>query len=280
MVTEKDMLKKIISGGQTGADQAALDVAINMGIPHGGWIPKGRLTENGPLEDKYLLQEMDTANYHHRTEQNVVDSDGTLIISHGALTGGSEYTRQMATQHNRPLLHIDLNRTIAFQAAQKIRSWIEENNIEVLNVAGPRASKDPKIYQATVDVLEAAFHLNIISMSIPDRFVSPDKPMDRATDGNFPLTVDQAVDKLLSRLSLREKTMIANIPEDNLLNLYHSLEDPIQNEFKLWLGNDALMESCRAISGQQVIDGLNAALIILNTLWKSLQKTNVLRIVK
>ena len=90
------MIKKIISGGQTGADRAALDVAIKFIIPHGGWIPKGRITEEGPLPDKYKLQEMSTSSYPVRTEQNVIDSDGTLIISHGELTGGSAYTRKMA----------------------------------------------------------------------------------------------------------------------------------------------------------------------------------------
>ena len=77
------MIKMIISGGQTGADRAALDVAIEHNFPHGGWIPKGRLTEDGPLPEKYLLKEMPTDSYPRRTEQNVIDSDGTLIISRG-----------------------------------------------------------------------------------------------------------------------------------------------------------------------------------------------------
>jgi len=151
------MVNKIISGGQTGADRAALDVAIKLGISHGGWIPKGRLTENGILDDKYHLKEMETANYNKRTEQNVIDSDGTLIISHGKLTGGSDYTRDMVLRHGRPWLHIDLNKTESFQAAKQIGSWLAEHEIEVLNVAGPRARKDSAIYQATVHILETAF---------------------------------------------------------------------------------------------------------------------------
>jgi len=151
------MVNKIISGGQTGADRAALDVAIKLGISHGGWIPKGRLTENGMLDDKYHLKEMETANYNKRTEQNVIDSAGTLIISHGKLTGGSDHTRDMVLRHGRPWLHIDLNKTESFQAAKQIRSWLAEHEIEVLNVAGSRASKDSAIYQATVDILETAF---------------------------------------------------------------------------------------------------------------------------
>jgi len=86
------MLQKIISGGQTGADRAALDFAIGFDIPHGGWIPKGRKTEDGVLPDKYKLKEMPTASYPKRTEKNVLDSDGTLILSHGKLTGGSALT--------------------------------------------------------------------------------------------------------------------------------------------------------------------------------------------
>lgn len=97
--------KKIVSGGQTGADRAALDVAIKLNIPHGGWIPNGRLAEDGPLPDKYQLQEMPTDSYPARTEQNVIDSDGTLIIARGKLTGGSDYTREMELKHKKQLLY-------------------------------------------------------------------------------------------------------------------------------------------------------------------------------
>ena len=154
------MIKKIISGGQTGADQAALDAAIKLGIPHGGWIPKGRLTENGPLLDKYQLEEMPTDSYADRTEQNVIDSDGTLIVSHDKLTGGSAYTSELALEHERPWLHIDLNKTGVFDAALKLSGWVLKNNIEILNVAGPRASKDPRIYRAVLNIIESAYYLS------------------------------------------------------------------------------------------------------------------------
>lgn len=95
------MVKKIISGGQTGADRAALDVAINLRIPHGGWIPKGRKTENGILSDKYQLKEMSSSSYQERTEKNVLDSDGTLIISRRKLTGGSALTKKLAVKHGK-----------------------------------------------------------------------------------------------------------------------------------------------------------------------------------
>ena len=95
------MITRIISGGQTGADRAALDVAIKLSIPHGGWIPKGRKTEDGTLPEQYQLQEMTTASYPKRTEQNVIDSDGTLIIARGKLTGGTDLTRQMTLKHKK-----------------------------------------------------------------------------------------------------------------------------------------------------------------------------------
>lgn len=148
------MIKKIVSGGQTGADQAALDLAIKLGFPHGGWIPKGRITENGPLPERYHLQEMADDSYSSRTRQNVIDSDGTLIISHGELTGGSDYTQHMAIEHHRACLHIDLNTTNVSAGSKKIRGWLDKNKIKVLNVAGPRASKDPLIYDSVSSILE------------------------------------------------------------------------------------------------------------------------------
>ena len=148
------MLKKIISGGQTGVDRAALDAAIRMGIPHGGWIPKGRLTEEGPLPETYRLDEMETDSYPDRTEKNVVVSDGTLIISRSPLTGGTEYTRKMILKHGKQMLHIDpALHANPLDAASLVSSWIEMHNIEVLNVAGPRAGKDPGIYMEALGII-------------------------------------------------------------------------------------------------------------------------------
>ena len=147
------MIEKIVSGGQTGADRAGLDTAIELDIPHGGCIPKGRKTEDGGLPEKYRLKEMPTGSYEARTEQNVIDSDGTLIVSHGKLNGGSAMTRRLAKKHKRPWMHVDLDKTNLFKAAMDVSSWVMENHIKVLNVAGPRGSKDPGIYEATRKLL-------------------------------------------------------------------------------------------------------------------------------
>lgn len=148
------MITKIISGGQTGADRAALDFAIKNDIPHGGWIPKGRKTEDGILQDKYQLQEMPTASYPKRTEKNILDSDGTIIFSRGKLTGGSALTRKLSKQHGRPWLHIDLDGVDYEIAADVIDGWIDRHDIQVLNVAGPRATKDPGIHDIVVGILD------------------------------------------------------------------------------------------------------------------------------
>lgn len=149
-------LKMIVSGGQTGADQGALDAAIALGVPHGGWLPRGRLTEAGPLPDRYELKEMPTASYPKRTERNIIDSDATLILTYGRLSGGSALTQKLARSHSRPCLHIDLSKLSVLEAAACVREWLISNGITVLNVAGSRASKAPGIHQATIEILTLA----------------------------------------------------------------------------------------------------------------------------
>jgi hypothetical protein len=146
---------KIISGGQTGADRAGLDWAIKNGIPHGGWCPKGRRAEDGPINAKYQLKETPSSDYPQRTEWNVRDSDGTVIFSVGKrLSGNSFETLEFAIKHRKPYLH--LSAVFKDNAAQKLKKWMEENNIRVLNVAGPRASKEPKVAEFVITILDAA----------------------------------------------------------------------------------------------------------------------------
>lgn len=147
-------VSKIISGAQTGVDRAALDAALELGIPHGGWVPKGRNAEDGIIPEKYKMMEMPTEHYAGRTERNILDSDGTLIISRGVLSEGSDLTRYLAIKHARPWLHTDLHRISPTEAAMTIRVWLKSQGISVLNVAGPRASKDPGIYRLTKDILK------------------------------------------------------------------------------------------------------------------------------
>jgi Circularly permutated YpsA SLOG family/Domain of unknown function (DUF6794) len=270
------MIRKIVSGGQTGADQAALDVAIKLGIPHGGWLPAGRRTEAGPLAHTYNLREMATAGYAERTEQNVLDSDGTLILSHGELSDGSEYTRTMAIRHQRPWLHIDLERTPAFAALQQIVAWIREHAIEVLNVAGPRASQDPRIYHETAKIMESVCYYETILS---------DPPSTQAGDAPRPLpeppqTVEEAVARLLEQVPLKDRTLIANMTVSELAAVKLSLNRYIQKHFGLWIGNPALMASCRFAGKTDQIDEDQAVDVIIRAFWEKLRRTHALRRIK
>ena len=143
----------IISGGQTGADQAALDAAITLGIPHGGWLPKGRKTEAGPLPLRYQLRELGSSRYRERTEKNILSACGTLIFSFGPLVGGSALTEALAIRHGRPFLHIDFELIEKKQAVVVVEQWVCSMELKVINVAGPRASSEPRIYQAVYSLL-------------------------------------------------------------------------------------------------------------------------------
>lgn len=133
-------LRKIISGGQTGVDRAALDVALELGIPCGGWCPKGRLAEDGVIDARYPLQETPSEEYAQRTEWNVRDADGTLILSWGIPTGGTAFTISCAKKLQKPCLVFDLQKKVN---RQRFNDWLNDNNICVLNIAGPRESHQP-----------------------------------------------------------------------------------------------------------------------------------------
>lgn len=148
---------KIISGGQTGADRAALDAAIELGLSHGGWVPAGRWAEDGPLPQCYNLQETGSREPAARTELNVCDADATLIFSHGALSGGSALTLSLARRYGKPVLHLDLLLQSEAAAVAEITAWCNEIRPDTLNVAGPRASNDPLIYDAVARVMRAVF---------------------------------------------------------------------------------------------------------------------------
>ncbi|MCX8107727.1 MAG: putative molybdenum carrier protein [Verrucomicrobiae bacterium] len=146
---------KIISGGQTGADVAALDWAIEHCIPHGGWCPKGRKCEIGTIPGKYLLNETDTEDYAERTERNVVDSDGTVILTvRNVLEGGSRQTLEFAIKHNKPVLHLH---AAVPHPGKTLAAFIRKHQIRILNVAGPRESNEPTVGAFVRQTLDEAY---------------------------------------------------------------------------------------------------------------------------
>ena len=144
-------LRKVISGGQTGVDRAALDAARAHDVAVGGWCPQGRRAEDGPIAPHYPLRETPTDDYAQRTAWNVRDSDGTLIIAPSPLEGGTAFTRQEAEARGTPVLHVRPTDPVP---VPMIHAWGTEHDVRVLNVAGPRASEVDGIYRRARTLLE------------------------------------------------------------------------------------------------------------------------------
>lgn len=136
---------RVISGGQTGVDRAALDAALDLGIPVGGFCPKGRLAEDGVIPAHYPLAELATESYPARTSKNIEHSDGTLLLFLGIIgygSRGSQLAVRLCRERSKPLCKMDLGRQ---PCAETVRRWIEIYSVSVLNVAGNRESGAPGI---------------------------------------------------------------------------------------------------------------------------------------
>ncbi len=171
---ESVTIRKIVSGGQTGADRGGLEAAMALGIPHGGWCPRGRLAEDGHIPDRYRLQENNSAKYIVRTRQNVADSDATLVFTEGSPVGGSRSTMELAQGRSRPCLHMDLKTGDNDTLARVLADWLLEIQDSlppalpgfpfqsqglILNVAGSRESQSPGIQARVRRILIAALTL-------------------------------------------------------------------------------------------------------------------------
>jgi len=223
---------------------------------------------------------MPVAGFKERIEQNIIDSDGTVIISHGNLTGGSDYGQEMAKKHNRPCLHIDLNEMPLSVAPSEINTWIIENNIEVLNVTGSRTSEDPKIYKDTMNIIEGAILLGLIGAKTGEDLTDYDKNDYLKKLPIPPKTIGEAVERLLYNFDLEDKIKITNMKLNDLMNLSANEHAYFKNVFDLLSANKELLASCRSISKKHVYNEKDAVFVILEALWKKLRQTHKLRVVK
>jgi putative molybdenum carrier protein len=156
---------KIISGGQTGVDRAALDVALRHGIKCGGWCPAGRLDEFGKIPDHYPVQELQRGGFTERTLQNVKDSDGTVVIYPVELRGGTKQTIRFCIELKRTYQLIDASKISAERASELIADFVCDNRIGILNVAGPRQSEWPEGYEYASRALSAFLKLSLVTQS-------------------------------------------------------------------------------------------------------------------
>ena len=148
-------LKKVVSGGQTGVDRGALMAALSLNFDCGGWCPPGRLAEGGVIPPEFPMTEMATGHYAERTLRNVLDSDATVVLYFGTMEGGTKQTQRLCAKHAKPHLPIDAACTGDDAATEAIRVFVLSHSVQVLNVAGPRQSKEPRAFDYAYDVIWA-----------------------------------------------------------------------------------------------------------------------------
>jgi len=274
------VLKKIISGGQTSADLAVLDAAIKLGVPHDGWIPKGRTTETGTLPETYHLREMATDNYLECIKQNVKESKGTLIIFYEKLRGDLYQAERETLKLKHQLLGIDLKQKNAFQAASLVNDWVQLRKIDVLYVLGASTVENASIGNHTRLMIEKALLLDMMNLPAEHSISDYSKIDDLVTLPVLPKTIHEAVGRLISELTLKDKVLIANMTHDELIDLNSNLGAYIRNAFRLWSGNLELMESCKFAVKAKTINADGVSFAIIDNLWEKLRKTHKLKVIK
>lgn len=274
------MLKKIISGGLTVSDQAALDAAISLGIPHGGYIPWGRMTEIGTLSSKYKLQEMKTDNHFECIERNVKESTGTLIISVAELNDDSKYARKITIKNSHQVFVVDLELIPSFEATTLVYDWIQKYNIDVLFIIGPFTYEYLNIDRHMTIIIEGALLLDLMDAPQGSKATDYYKDMYLQKLPDLPKTVDEAVDQIMSDMTLDERVRMANFDKEELRVINYSLSIFIRNQLFMKDINKELFESCLTVSGNKNLNEGTAALVIIERLWEKLRKTYKLRVVK
>jgi hypothetical protein len=223
---------------------------------------------------------MATDDYIECIKQNVKESKGTLIIFYDKLTGDLYQAERETLKHRHQLLGIDLNQTVAFQAASLVNDWIQLRQIDVLYVIGPSETVNPHIGNHTLLLMERTLILDL--MNVP-----PGRAITDYSKKNYleklpvlPKTIHEAVDRLILELALKDKVIIANMTCGELVNLNSNLGAYIRNAFRLWTGNRELMDSCRFVSKDKNLNADGASFAIINALWEKLRKTHKLKVVK
>jgi CheY-like chemotaxis protein len=273
-------MRKIISSGQTGVEMAALDVAAHLGISLGGTAPRGLRNDNGPIPVTYGLEEAPVLGFKHAMEQNVIHADGTLLVTKGDKCAASRFAVETSLKLQRQLLHIDLSQHSGFEAASLISSWLKMQSIQVIFVTGSTEAQDKTIYSQVKKILETAFYLEFVKTGLHPTLARPLTKTSEDPDERYPTSVEEAVTRLKSALPLKDRTLMANMQADELDRLRSGLGEFIKQNFGLYAGNEALLESCadRGTLLRPIPE--EACAVILRALWEDLHATHRLRIIK
>jgi len=268
------MITKILSGGYNDVERGALDFAAAGGIACGGWTPIGWLEKIGRAETARFLQEVPHSGSPNYAERNILDADGTLLITQGPPRGGAELAANFAARYRRPLIHIDLAGISRFQAARNVEEWMAQNAIEVLNITGGGRHPTVDLRQVTVDVLQTIVRIAQVKAATARAGGSP---VHRRV---VPGTIDEAVTTLASLLPLEERIRIGRMPSRQLPELYAHLGPYISESLGWWHNNDALIHSCRSAGAGAGTQKLTPDEILIRHLWEQLNKRHGLRRVK
>ncbi len=274
------MIEKIISGGRSGAELAALDAAIKLGMACGGWIPKESSHPGGINADRYNLTEMATSNPTEALKKNIRVSDGTLMLSHGTLSSNVKNTKKTLQRYSTPLLHLDLKSTNAFNAASLINDWLIDNDLNILHVTGPTEKEDHKIYSATLDILQAVYFLNLTETSMNHSMGAQELLAQSLKTVVQPKTVQAAVDIIINEMQLKDRTLMANLRKEELAPLQLTLGLYIKKKLDVWSQDASLYHSCVAAAEKENLDQSNLPMVLIRMMWNKLKDTHRLRVVK
>lgn len=251
------MIQKILSNGENGAAKAALDIAIKLKIPHGGWTLRKK--------PGYLLQEAKASRQQNLAELNIQDAKGVVYFSIDAASKSAQSLAELARHMERSFLHICLAETIPLRAARELGQWVQKEEITLLYIDGTCDHRAHKLYGQVRDILETAFFIGAIPAKMPDPFQMADlnavSPLPFA-----PKTVEDAVDRLLTDIYTKDRKRISLIAKEDIATEEPALKHRIMVEFGLASGNEELMDACQAMSENVLADADEASQIILTEL--------------
>ncbi|MCB2146219.1 MAG: putative molybdenum carrier protein [Deltaproteobacteria bacterium] len=271
------MIEKIISSGKPGAAAAALEIAIKLGLSHGGWC-----RDDEPILDKYHLERLPRAPDQSVTEKAVDASQGSLYFTAGETVSlRLETTKKAAWRLNKPLLIQDLSIESGFFASRRIAMWLTENRIRVLHVDGDDEGRTiSSVADSVSKILEATFFLSTMEtgitaplQSVVDRERLPQRE-------NPPETMEMAVTHLERSLSLKDRATIANMTSDELVSLHFTLGSYINSHFDLFTTNTNLLTDCQRRSGKWGLAPKDVAAVVIRALWERLRATCRIRVIK
>jgi len=269
------MIRKIVSNGRIGVARGALDAALALDIPHGGWGLPATVRVDEPLPEKYNLREMKTKSNTRCIERNVLETDGTLILTFAdEMPEEALAARKSADKHHLPWILINLEKTGTFQAAQDIHEWLKEKEIHVIHVVGAtEGTMKKRADKTTSSLLEAVYYLGLIESNM----TATSRPI---TDDGMqpPASIDDIVTLLLTEMSLKDRVIVANMKEDQLELLWPTLGRHIQIRLEHW------RQSAQSVSALEKIEeeaaGTNdISTLIIKKVWEKLRITHRLRIV-